>query len=268
MWRAGDTADSGAQPADGRPGPYLRSLAAVPTPGPSTRTPASGPRPGTVSGEEPGRDRVIVEMFDGHYTGLCRLASLLLDDRAAAEEVVQEAFLRTFAGWRRIRQPERAQWYLRAAVVNLCRSRLRRRVTEDRGNRAATLDAGRVLGHLVGRGAADEPGRPADTEQTGEVLAVLAAVRSLPPRQREAVVLRYYQDLSEADIAATLGCSPGTVKSQLAKARATLGRLLAEPTGPGSDAHGPAGAAPPHPVGVTDAGAVEEAADIRREHDA
>ena len=62
-------------------------------------------------------------LFDAHYVGLCRLATVLLDDPGVAEEAVQEAFLRTFVGWRRIRQPERAHAYLRAAVVNQCRSR-------------------------------------------------------------------------------------------------------------------------------------------------
>jgi RNA polymerase sigma factor (sigma-70 family) len=71
-----------------------------------------------------------------------------------------------------------------------------------------------------------EDAGPQDPERTGDVLAVLDAVRSLPTRQREAVVLRYYADLSEAEVARALGCSVGTVKSQLSKARATLSRLL------------------------------------------
>lgn len=67
------------------------------------------------------RDDAVVALYREHYAGLCRLATMLLGDATTAEEVVQEAFLRTFAGWRRIRQPDRARWYLRAAVVNLCR---------------------------------------------------------------------------------------------------------------------------------------------------
>jgi len=167
------------------------------------------------------RDDAVAALFDVHYDGLCRLATLLLDDRGQAEEAVQEAFLRTFVGWRRIRHPERAGAYLRAAVVNQCRSRGRRRVSEQRGNRAVWSDA-------------MEGGGPSDVERTGEVLAVLEAVRALPTRQREAVVLRYYADLSEAEVARALGCSVGTVKSQLSKARATLARLLGseEPSEP------------------------------------
>ena len=160
------------------------------------------------------RYAAVAALFDAHYAGLCRLATLLLDDRGMAEEAVQEAFLRTYSGWRRLRHPERAHAYLRAAVVNQCRSRGRRRGTEDRANR---LWAG-----------APDPG-PDPTERTADVLAVLEAVRALPPRQREAVVLRYYGDLAEHDVAAALGCSVGTVKSQLSKARSTLARHLGSP---------------------------------------
>jgi RNA polymerase sigma-70 factor (sigma-E family) len=159
------------------------------------------------------RDDAVAALFDEHYAGLCRLATLLLADRGQAEEAVQEAFLRTFVGWRRLRHPERAGAYLRTAVVNQCRSRGRRRATEQRGNAVLWTDV------------MDDAGQ-SDVERTGEVLAVLDAVRSLPTRQREAVVLRYYADLSEAEVAQALGCSVGTVKSQLSKARATLSRLL------------------------------------------
>ncbi len=160
-----------------------------------------------------GRDAAVVALFDAHYAGLCRLAALLLDDPGQAEEAVQEAFLATFVGWRRLRHPERAHAYLRAAVVNQCRSRGRRRTTEQRKNRVVWAESATDTG-------------VADVERTGDVLAVRGAVRRLPARQREAVVLRYYADLSEADVAKALGCSVGTVKSQLSKARATLSRLL------------------------------------------
>ncbi|MGH9087435.1 MAG: SigE family RNA polymerase sigma factor [Acidimicrobiales bacterium] len=169
---------------------------------------AAAPREGLTG---PGRDDALVALFDEHYRGLCQLAALLLDDAGAAEEAVQEAFLRTFAGWRRLRRPDRARWYLRAAVVNQCRSRVRRRATEDRGNRVAWSSEHRE-------------GEPPDDD----ALAVLDAVRCLPPRQQEAVVLHYYEDLTERETAAALGCSVGTVKSQLSKARATLAARLGE----------------------------------------
>jgi RNA polymerase sigma-70 factor (sigma-E family) len=157
------------------------------------------------------RDEQVVGLFAQHYGGLCRLAALLTGDAAAAEEIVSEAFLRTYAGWWRLRRPEQAQWYLRRTVVNLCRSRQRRRSVEDRSNRTTWAAERDVL--AAAPTAADD--------------AVFDAVAGLPRRQREAVVLRYYQDLTEAEVARVLGCSLGTAKSQLSKARQTLGRLLA-----------------------------------------
>jgi RNA polymerase sigma-70 factor (sigma-E family) len=171
-----------------------------------------------VSDSRSDRDEQIADLFVTHYDGLCRLATLLLGDRGGAEEVVQEAFLRTFSNWWRIRHLERAHWYLRTAVINLCRSRLRRRGTEDRSNR---------------RIYATDPERQAaaglDTDAThasDDSLIVMDAVRGLPPRQRETVILRYYEDLPEAEIAKILSCSVGTVKSQLAKARVSLSAAL------------------------------------------
>ena len=155
------------------------------------------------------RDECVARLFDEHYRGLCRLAGLLLNDTAAAEEIVQEAFLRTFSSWWRVRHPERAQWYLRTSVVNLCRSKLRRRYSEDRGNRVSWYDEDRKSGTDV-------------TDLSDDAAMLVELVRKLPPRQREAVVLRYYEDLPEAEIARVLGCAVGTIKSQLSKARATL----------------------------------------------
>ena len=164
------------------------------------------------------KNDLLEAVFVEHYGGLCRLAALLLGDGAGAEEVVQEAFLRTFSSWWRVRQPDRARWYVRAAVVNLCRSRLRRRGTEEAGNRASWRD-------------------PAEwhDDELDDGLVVLDAVRTLPPRQRETVILRYYEDLTEREVAAALGCSVGTVKSQLARARVSLARTLAPHPDPGVD---------------------------------
>lgn len=159
------------------------------------------------------RDEEVAALFAQHYPGLCRLAASLLGDAAGAEEAVQEAFLRTYTGWWRIRHPERAASYLRVAVVNQCRSRARRRASEDRGNRAVW--------------AATPAGLPGpEIERSADAAAVVAAVDALPPRQREAVVLHYFHDLPEAEVAALLGCAIGTVKSQLSKARASIGRAL------------------------------------------
>jgi len=172
----------------------------------------------TMSDTMPDRDEQIANLFVTHYDGLCRLAALLLHDRGGAEEVVQEAFLRTFSSWWRIRHLERAHWYLRTAVINQCRSRLRRRTTEDRSNR--TIYATNPERLAMGGSGTDGAGASDDA------LVVLDAVRGLPPRQRETVILRYYEDLPEAEIARLLSCSVGTVKSQLAKARASLSSAL------------------------------------------
>jgi RNA polymerase sigma-70 factor (sigma-E family) len=153
---------------------------------------------------------LLASLFDAHYRSLCRLAYVLLGDPAHAEDVVQEAFLRTFTGLGRLRDRGRADAYLRRSVVNLSRSRLRRRSVEGRGNAAA---------HRADR---------RESPLGGSDLDLLQAVRALPPRQRAAVALFYYADLSESEVASTLGCSVGTVKSQLAKARATLARRLGE----------------------------------------
>jgi len=140
-------------------------------------------------------------LFDTHYLSLCRLAYVLLGDAARAEDAVQEAFLRTFAGWGRLRQPDLAHVYLRKAVLNQCRSGLRRRVTEWRAN-SVGFEERRALS-----------------------FDVTAAVRMLAPRQREAVVLRYFLDLGEQEIASIMGVNVGTVKSQLAKARHNLAAM-------------------------------------------
>ena len=154
-------------------------------------------------------DKQVGALFDAHYLSLCRLAYVLLGDTARAEDAVQEAFLRTFAGWGRLRQPALAHIYLRKAVLNQCRSGLRRRMSESRGNAIV---------------AAGERTRGGDGFETAHAtgLDVAAAVRRLPTRQRETVVLRYYLDLGEAEIAETLGVNVGTVKSQLAKARRSM----------------------------------------------
>jgi RNA polymerase sigma-70 factor (sigma-E family) len=170
-----------------------------------------------MSSEAGVQDRVAV-LFDHLYLPLCRLAALLLGDASVAEDVVQEAFLRTFSGWARIRDPERAEHYLRRSVVNLCRSRFRHREVEHRGN------------CLVGNRDERENGRRSwDSDRQDTVVVVLEAVRRLPPRQRMTIVLRYYLDLTEAEVAKLMGCSTGTVKSQVTKAKAALALNLDPP---------------------------------------
>lgn len=154
------------------------------------------------------RDQLLSETFERDYTALCRLAFLLLGDKAQSEETVMEAFTRTCRSWATIRDVERIGVFVRRAVINETRNQMRKRGNERSANQRWTSQA-------VGAGI----------ESSGDD-EVVAALRALPPRQRAAVVLHYLEDLSEADTAAVLGCSAGTVKSQLAKARATLGARL------------------------------------------
>ena len=163
------------------------------------------------------RDEQVAALFDRHYVPMCRLAFVILGDHALAEEIVMEALLKTFAGWGRLREIDRADAYLRRAVVNLCRSRIRRKMIEVRVNAEAR-----------GRAPRAKPDWDPESHETNRL--VMEAVRALPERQRAAVVLRYYDDLSESQIAEVLDCSVGTVKSQLSKARskleATLGNTM------------------------------------------
>jgi RNA polymerase sigma-70 factor (sigma-E family) len=163
--------------------------------------------------QEASRPVELVSAFHAHFGGLCRLAHLIVGDSALAEDIVQEAFLRTFAGWRRVRDPDRVHVYLRRAVINVSRSKLRRRGHERRAN-------------AIVYGSTREEGRHEADRESADV--VVEAVRLLPERQKAAVLLRYYLDLPESDIADTLGTKVGTVKSQLAKARRNLEKALAE----------------------------------------
>ena len=167
-------------------------------------------------------DAGLRRLFEEHWTGLCRLAYLMLGDPAAAEECVQDAYLGVFRAWDRVRTMDRPDLYLRTAVLNRCRSALRRRGRERRELERGTLTTGPLVAP-----SADHSPAPIGVDE------VMEEVRRLPPRQRAAVILRYYEDRPEADIARALGCSVGTVKSQLAKARATLGRRLAVHLGDG-----------------------------------
>jgi RNA polymerase sigma-70 factor (sigma-E family) len=156
-------------------------------------------------------DRVVTEIYHGEYKSLVRLAVLLVHDVPTAEEVVQDAFEAMHTAWRRLREKEKALSYLRQAVVNKSRSVLRHRTVIDKN---------------APKPAPDEPSAEHGALALIERSAVIAALRTLPDRQREAVVLRYYADLSEADIAATMGISRGAVKSHTARAMAALKSIL------------------------------------------
>ncbi len=160
-------------------------------------------------------DRVVTEIYHGEYKSLVRLAVLLVHDAPTAEEVVQDAFEAMHHAWRRLRDSDKALSYLRQAVVNRSRSVLRHRTVIDRN---------------APKPAPDEPSAEQGALALIERSAVVAALRTLPDRQREAIVLRYYADLSEADIAATMGISKGAVKSHTARAMAALKSILEQET--------------------------------------
>ena len=156
-------------------------------------------------------DLAVVELYSRHYRALVRLAALLVRDTPTAEEVVQDSFVAMHGGWQRLRDTEKALAYLRQAVVNRSRSVLRHRTVVDKNLQKAPPDM-----------PSAEHGALVLLERD----AVVAALRDLPDRQREAIVLRYYADLSEAEIAAAMGISRGAVKSHTARGMASLRTAL------------------------------------------
>ena len=161
------------------------------------------------------RDQAIAQLFDEHFDGLCDLAYLILGDRHVAEEIVQEALLKTYTGWGRIRDKRRSDVYLKRAVVNLCRSKIRRKVVEARSNAISYRREERKA-----------PDWDPDVHETQR--EVWQAVQGLPPRQKAAIVLHYVHALPEGEIAEVLDCSVGTVRSQLSRARGKLAVMLEE----------------------------------------
>jgi RNA polymerase sigma-70 factor (sigma-E family) len=153
----------------------------------------------------------VTELYAGYYNQLVRLALLLVHDLQTAEEVVQDAFEAMHKAWRRLRDSEKALSYLKQTVVNRSRSVLRHR---------------KVVDLHAPKPAPDEPSAEHAVLTLLERSAVVSALRALPERQREAIVLRYYADLSEADIARAMGISRGAVKSHTARAMAALKSTL------------------------------------------
>jgi RNA polymerase sigma-70 factor (sigma-E family) len=157
------------------------------------------------------RGAAVTMLFRLHYRRLLGLAGLLVDDRGTAEEVVQDAFERLYRGWGSLRAPEAAVAYLDRSVVNGARSRLRRRFTERSYE----------LPHAGTSPSAESAG--VDRRQRDDLVA---AVRQLPQRQREVIVLRFYLDLSEEQIASWLGVSPGSVKKHASRATTALQKRM------------------------------------------
>ncbi|QUH05495.1 SigE family RNA polymerase sigma factor [Saccharopolyspora erythraea] len=165
----------------------------------------------TASAEAAERPLTLEDLYRQQRMRMVRLAILLVDDPATAEDVVQEAFTGLYRNWSGLRDAKAAIGYLRTAVVNGSRSVLRRRKTarEYQPPHQADARSAESLAML-----------------TAEHQAVVAALAELPPRQREVLVLRYYGDLSEAEISEATGVSKGTVKSTASRALDALQRIM------------------------------------------
>jgi RNA polymerase sigma-70 factor (sigma-E family) len=164
-------------------------------------------------------DEALELLYAAHWRRLVRLAVLLVHDQGSAEEIVQDCFVSVHARWSRLHDPDKALAYLRQSVVNRSRSHLRH-LAVVRRHADRTAPAEPVAG-------ADHSAYDLVQRQT-----VLDALRRLPRRQREVLALRYYLELSEAEIADTLGISRGAVKSHASRGaaalRAELGAVLEE----------------------------------------
>jgi RNA polymerase sigma-70 factor (sigma-E family) len=160
----------------------------------------------------PGRDEALSRLFEAHYADMVRLAFYLTGSWAVGEELAQEAFVRLWRRWSRLRDRHAALSYLRSTVVNLSRSTVRRRLLELRHQRtigeAEQHDADPVVG-----------------------LDVARALAALPARKRACVVLRHLVDLSVEETAAVLGISTGSVKSQTHKGLRLLEAALSDRAG-------------------------------------
>jgi RNA polymerase sigma-70 factor (sigma-E family) len=171
---------------------------------------AAAGRAAAGSRDQASAEAGVTALFQAHSLGLIRLAHIMLGDRSSAEDVVQEAFCGLYRRWPQLTDQAKALPYVRSSVLNGCRTALRR--TRPRhipwGNQpwAASAEAAVVSGE--------------------ERREVMQALRRLPDRQREVLVLRFYLDLSDAEIARDMGINPGTVRSTASRALTALGRSL------------------------------------------
>jgi RNA polymerase sigma-70 factor (sigma-E family) len=166
---------------------------------------------GTPSPSRDDSGAAVTALYREHALGLIRLAFLTQGNRAAAEDIVQEAFCGLYRRWDHLSSTDKALAYLRSSVLNGCR---------NAGRRSAR--APRVT-HLP----------PADSAESAVLISelrreVIATLRRLPPRQREALVLRFYLDLSDSEIAEAMRISVNTMRSTLRRAIAALGIALEE----------------------------------------
>lgn len=209
----------GPQQPSAEPGPgHPRSGNSQPSASESGAWHSGGPRGGREGTEEAVAAGTTVdhltETYRAHYRSLLGLAALLLDDMASCEDVVQEAFIRVHSARSRVREPEKTLAYLRQTVVNLSRSALRRRILGLK-----------LLSKPMPDMASAEEGAYEQLERD----ALIKAMRGLQRRQREVLVLRYFADMTEAQVAKTLGISLGSVKAYGSRGIAAL-RVAMEAT--------------------------------------
>lgn len=166
----------------------------------------------TRSDDAGARDASLARLFEDQYEPLRRLAFFILGDAAHAEEMVMDVFARALTRWSLFRNVEDPIPYLRRSVVNACRSKARRNLLEQR--------------FAFRSRKRDETDEAAAVDLRGEMLDLWNALSTLPERQRICVVLRYVEDLPEADIARLMDAPIGTVKSLLSRARSRLAQAL------------------------------------------
>jgi len=154
-------------------------------------------------------DRLVVALFQQEGQSLVRLARLFVDDRNAAEDLVQEAFIRLARSAHRIRDESKAAAYLRSIVLNLARD----------NNRRGLVSLRHHLPHDEDRASTED-----EIELREDQREVIAALHDLPHRQRNALVLRYYEWMPDNEIASLLDCAEGTVRSLAARAFDTMRR--------------------------------------------
>ena len=170
-------------------------------------------RPVQLQAARPDANHAVTALYLAHYRPLVRLAALLVQDLATAEEIVQDAFVAVHAAWRRLPDADHALHYLRRSVIDRSRWALRDRAVADK---------------LAPASAPAMPGAGREASIGLERSAFVSALWTLPSRQREVVVLRYFADLPETQIASATGISEATVRSHTTQAlsslRAELGR--------------------------------------------
>ena len=166
----------------------------------------------------PGADAAsaVTALYEQHAVSMIRIALIMLGDRAAAEDVVQDAFFGLYRRWGGLEDPDSALTYVRSAVLNACRDALRQRTRRERRDRAAAI------------AWQAHPSAEAVALISEDHRRILAGVRLLPDRQREALVCRFFLGLSEDETARAMGITKGTVKSATSRAVSALRRMLEE----------------------------------------